>query len=284
MNEQRRVVYKYRREILEGRDMSDAARDELTGVVERTVEAYTPGEVFEDWDLVELQVQLEQFWPVSLDLASLDAQEASDREELVRMLTEDALAAYERREQEFGAELMRHLERHILLQVIDHRWREHLFEMDYLREGIHLRGFAQIDPLVAYKNEGYTMFRELMHAIWEEYARLIFHVQVEVTPAQAEQMFRPAEEPRRVQYAGGGPDQPSALNQAGAAATVGAATGVAESGDGAAGAPGPAGAAAGGAEADPITGTVVRADSEKIGRNDPCWCGSGKKYKKCHGA
>ncbi|HSC96300.1 MAG TPA: preprotein translocase subunit SecA, partial [Burkholderiales bacterium] len=189
MNEQRRVIYKYRREILDGRDMSDAARTELAEVVARTVEAYTPGEVFEDWDLGGLQAQLQQLWPLGVDMAELEAARNGDREGLIAALQEDAAASYERREAEFGAELMRYLERQILLQVIDHRWKEHLYEMDYLREGIHLRGFAQIDPLVAYKNEGFSMFEELMHSVWEEFARLIFHVQVDVAPAQAEEQF-----------------------------------------------------------------------------------------------
>ena len=112
---------------------------------------------------------------------------------------------------------MRYLERQILLQIIDNRWREHLYEMDYLREGIHLRGFAQIDPLVAYKNEGFTMFQELMASIWEEFVRVIFHVEVNIEPAQAEQMF--GEEGSRrggdVQYSGGaGEERPSAMREA----------------------------------------------------------------------
>jgi preprotein translocase subunit SecA len=150
--------------------------------------------------------------------------------------------------------------------------------MDYLREGIHLRGFAQIDPLVAYKNEGFTMFQELMASIWEEFVRVIFHVEVNIEPAQAEQMF--GEEQRRrggdVQYSGAaGEERPSAIAEAqsGAVATA-AASGTA------------AAAAAGGGngQGDPNPTTVVRTEDEKIGRNDPCWCGSGKKYKKCHGA
>jgi preprotein translocase subunit SecA len=290
LNEQRRVVYEYRRQILEGRDMSDAAHEELRGVIERLVENYTPGEVFEDWDLAELQVQLEQLWPVGVSLVQLDQDEASDREEIVEVLTADALAAYGRREEEFGSDLMRYLERQILLQIIDNRWREHLYEMDYLREGIHLRGFAQIDPLVAYKNEGFTMFRELMHAIWEEFARLIFHVQVEVSPAQAEQMFRPVERPSAVEYSGGTLDQPSALHdaqRAAASARTGGAVGAAATSATTAGAA-TSTAAAADARAQPTdgqpTGTRVKDEREKIGRNDPCWCGSGKKYKKCHGA
>jgi preprotein translocase subunit SecA len=286
MNEQRRVIYKYRREILEGRDMSEAAHDELEGVVARTVEQYTPGEVFEDWDLGGLQTQLRSLWPLGVDMGELDAARAGDREGLVHALTEDALSAYERREGEFGAELMRYLERQILLQVIDHRWREHLYEMDYLREGIHLRGFAQIDPLVAYKNEGYTMFSELMHAVWEEFARLIFHVQVDVAPAQAEEQFTPSEEPRGVQYLGGGPQQPSALQQAGTATATAAAGGaVTSTQNETANSQSNLPVGGGTPPAQPAeTGTRVKDEHEKIGRNDPCWCGSGKKYKKCHGA
>jgi preprotein translocase subunit SecA len=284
LNEQRRIVYQYRREILEGRDMSDVAQEELRGVIERIVAEYTPGEIYEDWDMAEMQVRLEQLWPLALNLPELDQAQASDREELVEILIADAIRAYGAREEEFGDELMRYLERQILLQVIDNRWREHLYEMDYLREGIHLRGFAQIDPLVAYKNEGYEMFTELMNSIWEEFARLIFHVEVRVTPSENERPIEPAASPSQVQYSGGTPaEQPSALSQAGAAAGAGAAT---QAGAGAQ-QPQPAQAqqqAPPPTQQDPVTGTHVKTDQEKVGRNDPCWCGSGKKYKKCHGA
>ena len=284
LNEQRRIVYAYRREILEGRDMSGVAQEEIGGVIERVVAEYTPGEVYEDWDLAEMQVRLEQLWPLGLDLPGLDGKQASDREQLVEILEADSIRAYQEREEEFGDEIMRYLERQILLQVIDNRWREHLYEMDYLREGIHLRGFAQIDPLVAYKNEGYEMFTELMNSIWEEFARLIFHVEVRVTPSEAEQQIQPAAAPSQVQYSGGTPgEQPSALTQAGAAAAAGAAT----QAGAAAAQPQPA-PAPGQRDSQPsqqsVTGTHVKTDQEKIGRNDPCWCGSGKKYKKCHGA
>src|SRR5829696_2428816 len=181
MNEQRRVVYKYRREILEGKDMSDSAREGVVEVVSSLVDNYTPGDVMEDWDLGELQTQVQQLWPSTVNVAGMELENV-DRESLRESLLADALAAYDRREQDFGDEIMRQLERAILLQIIDNRWREHLYEMDYLREGIHLRGFAQIDPLVVYKNEGFTMCEALMHAIWEEFARLIFHVEVEVAP------------------------------------------------------------------------------------------------------
>jgi preprotein translocase subunit SecA len=277
MNEQRRVVYRYRREILEGRDMSEVATEELGSVVGRIVEEYTPGEVFEDWDLGGLETQAATIWPLGATLAELDPQ-TSSREEITEVLATDALEAYERREAEFGGELMRYLERQILLQIIDNRWREHLYEMDYLREGIHLRGFAQIDPLVAYKNEGFTMFRELMDSVWQEFARIIFHVEVNIEPAQAEEIFGGEDERARpVEYAGGGPEQPSAMRQASNAAMAPPEVAVGAP----ASASGPGGNGAGSAT-NPAT--VVKGEQEKLGRNDPCWCGSGKKFKKCHGA
>jgi preprotein translocase subunit SecA len=275
MNEQRRVIYKYRREILEGRDMSEVAEEQIGEVVARMVHEYTASEIFEDWDLGGLVTQASQLWPLTVDLRQVDPS-TSDREEITRLLTEDVIAAYTKREGELGDELMRYLERQILLQIIDNRWREHLYEMDYLREGIHLRGFAQIDPLVAYKNEGFKMFEELMASIWEEFVRVIFHVEVNIEPAQAEQLFGREEEPREVQYAGGpAAEQPSAIRQARAAGAGAAAPAAAVAG---------AGNGAAQAEGGVNPATVVKTDQEKIGRNDPCWCGSGKKYKKCHGA
>jgi preprotein translocase subunit SecA len=282
MNEQRRVVYRYRREILEGRDISDVARAEVGEVAERLVAEYTQGDVFEDWDLSGLQTQATSIWPSQVDLSVLDPNTSSQLE-IIDMLAEDALEAYARREEQFGEELMRELERQVLLRILDSRWREHLYEMDYLREGIHLRGFAQIDPLVAYKNEGFSMFEELMHGVWEEFARTIFHLEVKVEGAEGEsqRVFGPAsDDTTNVNYSGGGPEQPSVLAEAeaaqrsaGAAATATAAA--------------PAAAtttSAGGGRTDPTTGAIQKDDRDKIGRNDPCWCGSGKKFKKCHGA
>ncbi|MGZ5410870.1 MAG: preprotein translocase subunit SecA, partial [Solirubrobacterales bacterium] len=276
MNEQRRVIYKYRREVLEGKDMSEVSREQLALVVSRLVDAYTPGDVIEDWDLDELQTQVHQLWPSTVDLSGL-APETTDREALREQLVADALAAYDRRESEFGDEVMRQLERAILLQLIDNRWREHLAEMDYLREGIHLRGFAQIDPLVAYKNEGYSMFETLMNSIWEEFARAVFHVEIEVQPGQAQPFGEeePARAPANVQYSGGTPEQPSALGQAAVATAAGADVAADRAMGGNGGSESPAFA-----EQE----TVIKDEREKLGRNDPCWCGSGKKYKKCHGA
>ena len=275
MNEQRRVVYKYRREILEGRDISETARDELEGVIERLVDEYTAGDLLEEWDLGELETQLRQIWPVGIDVATL-APETVDREKLKDDLDDDAMNAYDEREEQLGEELMRYLERSILLQVIDNRWREHLFDMDYLREGIHLRGFAQIDPLVAYKNEGFSMFEELMHSIWEEFCKLVFRAEIEVEPGAgaASGAANGADQPTALDYSGGTAEaQPSALRtgrgrrrrrrrrgrrrrRAGRSATATARW----------------------------SRPWSKTSTTNIGRNDPCWCGSGKKYKKCHGA
>jgi preprotein translocase subunit SecA len=276
LNQQREVIYKYRREILEGRDMSEPAREELRGVIERLVEEYTPGNFVEDWDVDELFVQIAQIFPPSFNPADLDL-EALDREALTDRLFEDALQRYDERQGELGPELMRNLERAVLLQIIDNRWREHLYDMDYLREGIHLRGFAQRDPLIEYKNEGFTLFRDLMNSIWEDFAKYIFHIEVEIAPAEAEIAFTPSSRSsstRDYSYTGGGPEQPSALYDAAEMAGVGAGAGVAVGADGA------------GEELAALPEVETRHvdERDKIGRNDPCWCGSGKKYKKCHGA
>ncbi len=281
MNQQREIIYEYRDRILEGDDMSDTAREQLANVVERLASeppnAYLEGEFPENWDLHGLYTQLEQMYPVGIDLEDLDL-ESVNRETLVQDLREDIVEAYGDREEELGSEAMRWLERFILLQIIDERWREHLHDMDYLREGIHLRGFAQIDPLVAYKNEGFDMFTGLMNAIWDEFARHIYVVEIETEPTNG------GAPPQRgwgsgantsstssFSYLGGtAADQPSALTAARA------------------GGP-PEGAEAGGYAYDEVevpvqVETRVVDEKERVGRNDPCWCGSGKKYKKCHGA
>ncbi|MEX2252533.1 MAG: preprotein translocase subunit SecA [Thermoleophilaceae bacterium] len=284
MNQQREIVYEYRDRILGGDDMSETARDQIGDVIDRLARQYMEGDYVEDWDLEGLFTQLEQMYPVSYAAEDLD-RNALERENLIEKLRADVVEAYDEREKELGDELMRALERFMLLQIIDERWREHLHDMDYLREGIHLRGFAQIEPLVAYKNEGFEMFQGLMNSIWEEFARYIFNVEVELQdengqPATPQEVgWAPAANSSStgaLSYAGGRPeDQPSALADA------------AEPG---AGEPVPAGVAeaaqyaADEVEAVPVVETRHVDENERIGRNDPCWCGSGKKFKKCHGA
>ncbi|MGH2450031.1 MAG: preprotein translocase subunit SecA, partial [Candidatus Limnocylindria bacterium] len=211
MNQQREIVYRYRDEVLEGRDMGPVARDAIADVIAKLVDEYTPGDYIEEWDLEALWAQLDQMFQVDFGPQDIDRQTV-DREELKRILAEDAHKLYDEREEELGAELMRALERYLLLQTIDNRWREHLYDMDYLREGIHLRGFAQIDPLVAYKNEAFELFSDLMATIWADFARMIFHVEVEVEGANGAEALQPAQRYQpagsststgRVSYSGG---------------------------------------------------------------------------------
>jgi preprotein translocase subunit SecA len=278
MNEQRRVIYAYRDEVLEGKSIGEEARQQVASVIERTIEEYTPGDYVEDWDLDGLFVALGQFFPLELGEQDLDP-DTVDQTSLTERVTELAQQLYDAREQALGEELMGALERFLLLQIIDERWREHLFDMDYLREGIHLRGFAQIDPLVAYKNEAFTLFGDLMNSIWTDYTRMIFNVEVNVEgpnggAAPMGQFAAAGSSTRagRVSYSGGR----SAVG-AGALAAAAASAGVAA----------PAGAMEDGApeqEAVPVVEQRIVDEEHQVGRNDPCWCGSGKKFKKCHGA
>jgi preprotein translocase subunit SecA len=270
LNQQREVIYTYRDEVLEGRDMSDAAREEIVNMLERLVQEYTAGDFVEDWDVEGLFRRIDEIFTPSDELLSLDPDRV-DREDLTLRLQEEALAQYDRREQELGEELMREIERFLLLQIIDQRWREHLYDMDYLREGIHLRGFAQIEPLVAYKNEAFELFRDLMNSVWGDFARMIFHVEVTLEgengaappPVQPSARSSSSTAGGRVSYSGGGAAQ--------GAMAMAAAAGAEAQLDG---------------EPEPIPVVEQRRvdQAEQIGRNDPCWCGSGKKFKKCHGA
>jgi preprotein translocase subunit SecA len=284
MNEQRRIVYSYRDGVLEGKAMGDEAREELGNVIVRTVNEYTPGDFMEDWDVNGLLGALHQFFPIELEPDDLDP-ETIDRMALTERVTELALERYTQRERELGEEMMGQLERYLLLQIIDERWREHLYDMDYLREGIHLRGFAQIDPLVAYKNEAYTLFGDLMNSIWTDFARMIFNVQVTVEGANGAgggagngvPLFAAAGNSTRtgrVSYSGGTSVMGvGALAAAAAAAGPGGMPGYGEAGNGQSG-----------EGMMPVVEQRVVDDEHQVGRNDPCWCGSGKKFKKCHGA
>ncbi len=289
MNEQRRVVYRYRDGVLEGKSMSDEARQEVQAVLERTIAQYTPGDFIEDWDLDGLFIALGQFFPVDLDDEDLDPNTA-DRDSLSGRICEFAMARYDAREAELGEDLMGALERFLLLQIIDERWREHLYDMDYLREGIHLRGFAQIDPLVAYKNEAFELFGDLMNSIWADYTRMIFNVQVNVEGENGAGPGGPGRPAIPAFAATGSATQAGRISYSGGSSAAGAAAlAAAAAAAGAPGAPQGAGAYPGeDGELEPVAVPVVEQrvvdDEHQVGRNDPCWCGSGKKYKKCHGA
>ena len=262
MNVQRQVIYEQRRKVLEGQNLSDEVKEEwLPEVISNVVAAYTVDDMQNEWDLDALVVTMEQLYGTGVaaeELAGLG------REEIVAEFVDDALDVYSEREGEIEGiheGLMRDLERFIVLQTVDTRWREHLESMDYMREGIHLRGMAQKDPLVEYRNEGHTMFLELNRVIREEVVALLYHAQVEATDQQALER----------QSDGGGNGNLSYEHESLAGAdAIAAAGGVSTA------------AVAGGGSVS--TRPIVNSERENIGRNDPCWCGSGKKFKRCHGA
>jgi preprotein translocase subunit SecA len=182
MNRQRHVVYQDRRRVLEGADIEDQLRRTVNEVVTQYVQGATEG-FEEDWDLPALWKQMTTLYPVRLTLESFDTDDDLTQESLVEAFTKDAQKAYDAREAELGEENMRRIERQVLLSVLDRKWREHLYEMDYLREGIGLRSMAQRDPLIEYQREGAGMFLEMMDSVMEEVVSFLFHIEVKQAPA-----------------------------------------------------------------------------------------------------
>jgi preprotein translocase subunit SecA len=287
MNRQREVIYGERRAVLEGADLHEQIRSMIDEVVESYVVAATDG-FPEEWDLDALWQALKQLYPISLSLKQVEAdaggRDGLTRESLLEDIKADAQEAYDRREAEFGDEVMRELERRVLLSVLDRKWREHLYEMDYLREGIGLRAYSQRDPLVEYQREGFDMFTAMMDGIKEESVGFMFNLdvsleqeadvemgeeqgleEVEVGPALAQAAAAGAHQQDHPLIRAKGLESPkrpqnlsySAPSEDGSTELSGSPQ-VAQELDG-----------------DPYAGT---------GRNAMCPCGSGKKYKKCHGA
>ncbi|MFI6574404.1 preprotein translocase subunit SecA [Nocardiopsis sp. NPDC050513] len=296
LNRQRKVIYAERRKVLEGQDL----REQVVEMLEDVLRGYVAAETSEgdpnDWDLDRLWRAFRQIYPVSLsvdefldengDVSTLTAELVADR------IVEDAKEAYEGRETELGEETMREVERRVILQVMDRKWREHLYEMDYLQEGIGLRAMAQRNPLIEFQREGFDMFQQMLEAIKEESVGYMFNVEVQV---------RKKEEPTLTASAAA----QTAARVGGAAGATAVATVVDEDEEAAA-------AEAPSEEAEPVEDVVVpgfgedrpdrlqySAPSEDGGveqhseatdeyagtaRNSPCPCGSGKKFKKCHGA
>jgi preprotein translocase subunit SecA len=267
LNKQREVIYSERRRVLEGEDLGDQARDWIAETLVDTVDQFGDEDSLPaDWDLDALFTQLSGYFPVSFGPADLAGELESEddpltREALLDRLEDDAMDAYERREAELGATLVRDLERWVLLQLIDQHWREHLYNMDYLREGIHLRALGQKDPLSEYRLEGHTMFDEMMSIVKSEFVRYMFHIQVDRAPEAEEQ--RVAD----VDYT----YQSDPIQGFDAAAEEGGATESREAPERDRG-------------AVAVVEQRVLSDEDRVGRNDPCPCGSGKKYKRCHGA
>src|SRR5215211_3666844 len=261
MNSQRQVIYAQRRRVLEGGDMSEEVREWIDEVVNNIVAEHTMAEFQEEWDLPELITAMDALYGTGVALEEI---QGIDRNAIVAEFVEDAMDEYAEREQQWGEEIARQVERYVILQVVDARWREHLENMDYLREGVHLRSMAQKDPLVEYRHEGHLMFQQLSTEIREEVVSLLFHAEVQPNDIAAfEQDGWDGDGDGDFAY------QHEAL--AGADAIAAAGAGVT------------AGEVGGGATAV-ATKQRVASDWDKVGRNDPCPCGSGKKYKKCHGA
>ena len=258
MNEQRKVVYKRRDQILEGGDLRESTIAAMADAVDGLVSAHAAADFSEDWDIDGLLTEAHNYWPASLEPA--DVQKATSTDELYEILITDATALYERREAELSPDIMRQVERQVMLRIIDTRWREHLQEMDYLREGIHLRAMGQKDPAVEWQREGFEMFGLMMAGVNDDFVRYITHVQVAI-----EEQPAPADELRNVQYSAA--DDP--VQSGGLAALAQASdTGLGLT-----------------AEADEpeVQQPVVKSELERTPRNAPCPCGSGKKYKLCHG-
>jgi preprotein translocase subunit SecA len=276
MNVQRQVIYEQRRQVLEGEDLSEGIAEWIDDLVERIVMQHTESDYAEEWDLDALFKDIAGVYEMEIKPEELDTASMS-REDLIAEFQDDARDAYAAKEEEFGAELMREIERFLVLQIVDARWREHLESMEYLRDGIHLRAMAQKDPLTEYRAEGHVMFEELTDTIREEVVRYLMHVELEREEAER---LQPAASPGD----GGLVYEHESLAGADAIAAAGGGNGAA--GDGR-GAPVRASVTAGaGARAatSVSTGQRVASDWDKVGRNDPCPCGSGKKFKKCHGA
>jgi preprotein translocase subunit SecA len=242
MNRQRLVIYSERRLVLEGKDIGSQVQDFVAETLSAYVRAATAEGFSEDWNLADLWTALKLVYPISFTaeqlLAEIGGAAALDADFLEERILEDALKAYAEREASLGADVLRELERKVLLSVLDRRWREHLYEMDYLQEGIGLRAMAQRDPLVEYQREGYELFAAMMDAIKEELASLVFNVEVTIE-GDGSQIQAKGLESKPAQSL---PLQYSAADE---------------------------------------NGVVTTGD---VSRNSPCPCGSGKKFKRCHGA
>ncbi|MFZ5851008.1 MAG: preprotein translocase subunit SecA [Actinomycetota bacterium] len=310
LNRQRQVIYEERRRVLEGEDLSEQVRHMIDDVVEGYVAAETSEGYPEEWDLDRLWSALRTLYPVSFDLDELERRAGGDRaglsrEFLIEEVRADAQAAYDRREEELGAEVLRELERRVILSVLDRKWREHLYEMDYLQEGIHLRAMAQRDPLVEYQREGFDLFAAMLEAIKEESVGYLFNLEVQVQAPDGAEGAAPAGAAPAGAASGGAVPADAG---AGATGPVAPAEAAAPGGDGATpaersilarGLGGPARPARLQYSAPTIDGAAgveqrVVADGRTAGagpdpawgdvpRNAPCPCGSGRKFKRCHG-
>jgi preprotein translocase subunit SecA len=279
MNEQRKVIYQRRDQILEGLDLKAGAMEYLADAVDSLISAHCVSDVEDEWDVDGLLKELKTFWPT--ELSEADLADSRDTDAMYDVVMADAAAYYERREQELTSEVMRDVERQVMLRIIDQRWREHLEAMDYLQEGINLRAMGQKDPLVEWQREGFEMFGSLMKGIAQDFVRYVMHVQVvrneEAAPAVVQNVQQSSSDldgdngfsaaARQAAASGELPAEAAEVPRGGGTQTAVRTT------------PGGNGAAR------PVKqAPVVRDEWSKTPRNAPCPCGSGKKFKQCHGA
>jgi preprotein translocase subunit SecA len=266
MNEQRKVIYKRRQQVLDGEDLRDAALEAIESAIGRQVDLHCEGDFVEEWDVEELLNATKTYFPTRLTMEQLA--DAPGKQPLEQLLLDDAVALYEEKESHIGASALRDIERRVMLSVLDQHWREHLYEMDYLQEGINLRAMGQRDPLSEWQREGFDMFEAMMGQIEDDFVRYVFHLQVVVDEQPQNQLknvkYTAAEEP---------------VQGAGALRTAAASAPVEDGGEPVPAVVGPA------ARPQPVHAQKVETVRvEKTpGRNEPCFCGSGKKYKLCHG-
>ncbi len=259
-NDQRRVIYQQRNELLESDDISETIRSMIRGEIDDTVRRHVPRDsVEEQWDLPGLEATLASEFQVKAPVAQWAEESDIDADAISARLADMAEAAWHEREQLASPQVMREFERSLMLQTLDQHWREHLAALDYLRQGIHLRGYAQKNPKQEYKREAFELFSDMLDRIKQDVVKILLTVQVRTREEVQAVEEPPAVTNVRYQHA----DFDEAL-----ASPVDGVSGVADDG----------GVAVAVAAAPPFT----RA-GEKIGRNDPCPCGSGKKYKQCHG-
>jgi preprotein translocase subunit SecA len=271
-NDQRKVIYSQRSELMAAEDISDTIEEVREDVINEVISEFVPRESLEEqWDIPGLEDALEREFALKLDLRGWLEQDPSLHEETLRArIVEAARSAYREKEQAVGSPVMRHFEKAVMMQVLDGLWKEHLAAMDYLRQGIHLRGYAQKDPKQEYKREAFQMFSSLLDRIKHEVIAVLSRVQV-----RAEEDVEAVEARRRAQA-------PMEYSHPALGAYA-----VAPGAMGPGGATGPVPDLMGTGEAEPeavrMTKEPFVRDARKVGRNEPCPCGSGKKYKHCHG-
>ncbi|MEC7579075.1 MAG: preprotein translocase subunit SecA [Actinomycetota bacterium] len=266
MNEQRKVIYARRNEILSGEDLREDTINNFAAVIDDALDRYCVTEHKEDWDLEGLATALQALWPQRVE--SSDLEKHQDVNELYEAVMGNAIQFYESREQELTPDVMRQVERQIMLRILDQRWRDHLYSMDYLKEGIHLRAMGQKNPLTEWQREGFEMFETMMDSVSEDFVKYVSHIEISDNP-ETDNEKNTLDQSQNVQYSGTDEIASAARaaissNKAAGAVMDNAPTVVEEN-------------------KSVKQKTVVKSEFEKTGRNDPCPCGSGKKFKQCCG-